>query len=72
MRSGESELTIREDPAFQLSFADICGPTVYTGPNGGIDEVVSATVSTGSPECPEFDDIIFRNGFETGGTTLWW
>jgi hypothetical protein len=71
MRSGPSALTVRDEPVFPLSFADACGPSNYTSSNGGIDEVVSATVATGSPQCPALDAVIFRNGFETGGTTLW-
>lgn len=70
-RGGPSTLTVRDAPAFPLSFADVCGPTTYITSNGGIDEVVSATVATGSPQCPAFDGIIFRNGFETGDTSLW-
>jgi len=35
--------------------------TTFNAANGGIDEVVSATVATGSPQCPAFDNIIFRS-----------
>ena len=69
--SGQSALALRSEPAFPLSFADACGPTTYSPANGGIDQVLSATVATGSPLCPAFDHIVFRNGFETGGSSLW-
>ena len=65
---GQTVLEIREQPGFALSFTDICGAPVYTQGNGGIDEVVAATVST---ECPEVADIIFRNGVETGDASVW-
>ena len=65
---GQSALQLRADPDFPLSFADICGAPAYSQANGGIDEVVAATVST---ECPEVVSVIFRNGVETGDTSVW-
>jgi hypothetical protein len=35
--------------------------TTYNAANGGIDEVVSATIATGSPRRPAYDSIIFRS-----------
>lgn len=66
--AGQSVLAINAPPDGPLSFADVCGATAYTTANGGIDEVVPATVST---ECPSVSDIIFRNGVETGDASVW-
>jgi hypothetical protein len=65
---GESVLELRDQPGFQLSFADICGVPAYSRANGGIDEVVPATIST---ECPDVEGVIFRNGVETGDAAVW-
>jgi hypothetical protein len=65
---GESVLDLRGEPSFPLSFADVCGMPAYSQLNGGIDEVVPATVST---ECPELADVLFRNGVETGDASVW-
>jgi hypothetical protein len=65
---GDSALVLRGEPDFPLSFADVCGMPAYSQSNGGIDEVVPATVST---ECPEVVNVVFRNGVETGDTSVW-
>jgi hypothetical protein len=65
---GESVLELRSEPGSPLSFADVCGMPAYSQSNGGIDEVVPATVST---ECPQVVTIIFRNGVETGDASVW-
>jgi hypothetical protein len=66
--AGQSVLAINAPPNGPLSFADVCGTPAYTASNGGIDEVVPATVST---ECPSVTSIIFRNGVETGDSSVW-
>lgn len=69
--AGTTQIDLRNEPDFPLAFADICGSEVFTSSNGGIDEVRPATVSTGSPDCPHLDGVIFRNGFETGDVSAW-
>jgi hypothetical protein len=68
---GSSQITPRDLPDFPMAFADLCGSEAFTSANGGIDEVVPATVSNAGPSCPGLADIIFRNGFETGDTAAW-
>lgn len=68
---GTTVIAIRDQPDFPLAFADICGTAAFTRSNGGIDEVLSATVSSESPACPELDGVIFRNGFEIGDLSAW-
>jgi len=53
-----------DDPAFPLSFADICGSEAFKVSNAGIDEVIDATVNLDQDE-------IFSDGFESGDTTAW-
>jgi hypothetical protein len=65
---GEVELLFRDSPEFAMSLADVCGSEAFTTANGGIDEVIGATVST---ECPATSDVLFRNGFDTGDASLW-
>ncbi len=69
--SGSSDIVLRDEPAFPLAFADICGSPTFSSATGDIDEVLSATVSSGSPACPELNGIIFRNGFEIGDLSAW-
>lgn len=68
LEAGQSQLAIGAPPASPLSFADVCGSPAYTTANGGVDEVVPAAVST---ECPSVSGIIFRNGVDTGDTSVW-
>ena len=65
---GEVQLLLRNSPNFAMSLADVCGSEPFTTANGGIDEVIGATVST---ECPGALDVLFRNGFDTGDASLW-
>lgn len=51
---------------FPLSFADFCSPA-FTPENGGVDEVIDATVYI-SATCPA---EIFSDGFETGDMNSW-
>jgi hypothetical protein len=65
--SSSATLHIRresDDPAFPLSFADICGSEAFKVSNAGIDEVIDATVNLDQGE-------IFSDGFESGDTTQW-
>lgn len=66
--TGESALAINAPPDGPMSFADVCGSPAYTTANGGIDEVVPATVRT---DCPSVLNVIFRNGVETGDSSVW-
>jgi hypothetical protein len=68
LAAGQSVLGINAPPDGPLSFADVCGSPAYTSANGGVDEVVPATVST---DCPSVQNIIFRNGVETGDASVW-
>jgi hypothetical protein len=68
---GTSQITLRDLPDFPMAFADLCGSAAFTTANGGIDEVIPATVSSTAPNCPELSDVIFRSGFETGDTLAW-
>lgn len=65
---GTTSLVVNEPPDGPLSFADVCGSPAYTISNGGIDEVVAATVTN---DCPAVSNIIFRNGVETGNASVW-
>jgi hypothetical protein len=69
--AGTSQIALRNLPDFPMAFADLCGSDAFTTVNGGIDEVIPATISSTAPNCPELSDIIFRNGFETGDTVAW-
>jgi hypothetical protein len=68
LEAGQSVLAINAPPNGPLSFADVCGSPAYTTSNGGVDEVVPATVRT---DCPSVANIIFRNGVETGDSSVW-
>jgi hypothetical protein len=68
LEAGQSVLAINAPPDGPLSFADVCGSPAYTPGNGGVDEVVAATVST---SCPSVANVIFRNGVETGDASVW-
>ena len=67
LQEGGSALVLRrqsDNPAFELSFADVCGsPTFKLG--SGVDEVVNASVTV------FFADSIFADGFESGTTSAW-
>jgi len=52
---------------FALSFADFCSSEAFTPENGGIDEVIDATVYI-SAVCPAG---LFSDGFESGDTDQW-
>ena len=70
--TGDGMTTLRlrretDDPAFALSFADICGTEAFKSSNGGIDEVRDAIVMV-SGEC---SDVIFFDNFGTGDTIRW-
>jgi hypothetical protein len=69
--AGTSQLVLRDLPGFPMGFADLCGSETFTAANGGIDEVIPATVSSTGPDCAALSNIIFRNGFETGDTFAW-
>jgi len=64
---GTSTLHIRTEPEGALSFSDICGSGVFGLSNGGINEVVDATVSTDAKCVPD----IFADGFESGDSSHW-
>ena len=67
---GSTTLHLRRqtDPSsFALSFADICGSEAYTIANGGVNEVVDATVIIDAACSP----LIFEDGFEFGDTSRW-
>ena len=68
---GSSQIVVRDEPDFRAAFADICGSETFTSSNGGVDEILPATVATGLPACPQLENVIFRNGFETGDTSAW-
>jgi hypothetical protein len=68
--SGTSTLHLRREsdiPAFALSFSDLCGTEALTEPNGGIDEIVDATILV-SYTCSE---DIFADDFESGDMDNW-
>jgi len=69
--SGSSQIVPQDEPDFALAFADICGSPAFSSSNGGIDEVLPATVATGGPGCSNVEGIIFRNGFEMGDLSAW-
>jgi hypothetical protein len=60
-----SNLTLLQQPDFQLSFADMCGSPAFTVAGGGIDEVNGATY------VGPCSNILFIDGFESGNTSAW-
>ncbi len=64
--SGVTSLGVRQQPGFQLSFADVCGSPAFV-PGAGVDEVVAASVVV-SVDCAA---AIFIDGFESGTTGAW-
>ncbi len=62
---GPTSLTVRQQPDFELSFADMCGGPAFTVASADIDEVVSAQVVI---PCTT---VLFLDGFEDSTTSAW-
>jgi len=66
--SGLAALHLRRSTdGFALSFADLCSDEAMTEANGGIDEIIDATVLV-STSCTS---VLFFDGFEDGTAGRW-
>ncbi len=68
--TGMTTLRLRRETdaaPFALSFADICGTEAFKQSNGGIDEIVNATILV-DDDCL---DVLFFDSFETAGVDRW-